>query len=84
MPIYEFKCLKCEEFFEILVMGGDEEKKMACPKCDSEDFERVLSTTNYNMPGGTSGGGGAAEQTGTTTRTCSGGSCTTYNIPGPK
>ena len=60
MPIYEFKCLKCDEFFELLVMGNDEKSTMHCPKCKSEDFERVLSTTNYSMPGG--GGSGCANQ----------------------
>lgn len=81
MPIFEFKCLKCEEFFEILVMGGDDPVNMQCPKCKSENFERVLSTTNYSM---TSGSSGKAKSAGVSsqTRTCSSGSCTTYNIPG--
>ncbi len=81
MPIYEFKCLKCEEFFELLVMSDSEETKMACPKCESESFERVMSTTNYAMTGGS---GSTGTEAGTTQRTCSGGSCTTYDIPGPK
>ena len=79
MPIYEFKCLKCEEFFELLLMTADDEMEMKCPKCASEDFERVLSTANYSMGGGTGQSKGATSQT----RTCSGGSCTTYDIPGP-
>ncbi len=82
MPIFEFKCSKCEEFFELLVMGDDEKSKPQCPKCGSEDFERVLSTTNYSMPGG--GGSSPDKSSHAQTRTCSGGSCTTYNIPGPK
>ena len=79
MPIYEFKCLKCEAFFEFLVMGKDEKAEMKCPQCDSEDFERVISTTSHTInatPGGQEG-------TSTQTRTCSSGSCTTYTIPGP-
>lgn len=80
MPIYEFKCLKCEEFFELLVMGQDDGAEVKCPKCKSDAFERVMSTTNYSMAsGGSSAGGGASAQT----RTCSSGSCTTYDIPGP-
>ncbi|MBW1893376.1 MAG: zinc ribbon domain-containing protein [Deltaproteobacteria bacterium] len=81
MPIYEFKCLKCDDFFELLVINDDDKTKMACPKCSSEDFERVISATNFTMTGNAPGGNkGAASQT----RTCSGGSCTTYDIPGPK
>jgi putative FmdB family regulatory protein len=77
MPIYEFKCLKCDEFFEMLVMGGKEEAELRCPKCKSENFERVLSTTNYAM--GASGSPGVSSQS----RQCGSGSCTTYTIPGP-
>jgi putative FmdB family regulatory protein len=84
MPIFEFKCLKCEEFFELLVIGSDDKNDMHCPKCESEDFERVLSTTNYAMTGGSGGAPSADKSTSAQTRTCSSGSCTTYNIPGPK
>lgn len=80
MPLYEFKCLKCNEFFETLVMSQDEQIEMACPKCDSPAIERVLSTTNYSMSSGNGQVSGPSVQT----RTCSGGSCTTYDIPGPK
>jgi putative FmdB family regulatory protein len=79
MPIYEFRCMKCNEYFEILVTRSDEEVEMGCPKCKSEDFERVLSTTSYAM-----GDGGAAKASGvkTITKECSSGSCTTYEVPG--
>lgn len=79
MPIYEFKCMKCNECFELLMMGQKDNVEMKCPECQSENLERVLSSTSYQI--GTSSGGnqGATAQT----RTCSGGSCTTYEIPGP-
>ena len=77
MPIYEFKCSKCEHFFELLMINNDDMVEMKCPKCDSEDFERVLSTTNYNMGNGQSGKGVKSQ-----TRNCSSGSCTTYEVPG--
>ena len=78
MPIYEFKCLTCEEFFEILALNRHEKVPMKCPKCGSETFERVLSTTNYSLAGGS----GQRSSVSTQTRTCSSGSCTTYDIPG--
>lgn len=79
MPIYEFKCLKCEEFFELLVMNQDEEVELKCPQCSSDDFERVLSSTRYNVGTRSGDSGGVSSQT----RTCSSGSCTTYTLPGP-
>jgi putative FmdB family regulatory protein len=78
MPIFEFKCLSCNECFEILVLKKKEEVEARCPKCGSEEFERVLSKTCYAMAPGSGNGGGASAQT----RTCSGGSCTTWEIPG--
>jgi putative FmdB family regulatory protein len=78
MPIYEFKCLKCEEFIELLVMNKDEEVELKCPKCKCEDLERVLSSTSYSMVDGSVKSQGVKSQT----RTCGSGSCTTYEIPG--
>jgi putative FmdB family regulatory protein len=78
MPIYEFKCLKCEEFIELLLLNKDEEVELKCPKCNAKDLERVLSSTNYSMGNGSGTGQGTKAQT----RTCGSGSCTTYEIPG--
>ncbi|MBF0450640.1 MAG: zinc ribbon domain-containing protein [Candidatus Magnetomorum sp.] len=77
MPLYEFKCNQCDEFFEILVMNSKDEGELKCPKCSSEAFERVMSRTSYAM--GTSG---SSSSVSTQTRTCSSGNCTTYTLPG--
>ncbi|WP_419658407.1 regulatory protein, FmdB family [Desulfosarcina variabilis str. Montpellier] len=82
MPIFEFKCVDCDQYMEILVMNKQEEIEMVCSHCGSGNLERILSTTNHAIAGG---GGGASANSGATsqTRTCSSGSCTTYTIPGP-
>ena len=82
MPIFEFKCLVCDKYMEILVMNKQEEVEMACSHCGSGNLERILSTTNHTVTGGDSGQS-TASGTGAQTRTCSSGSCTTYTIPGP-
>ncbi len=79
MPIFEFKCVECNDFFELLIMNKNEKTELNCPRCKSENFERVLSTTNYSMNGKISANDSSAN---TQTRSCSGGSCTTYNVPG--
>lgn len=79
MPIYEFKCLKCDKFFEWLSMSSEDKVELACPDCGSEDFERILSSTNYSMDSGSN----SRKESSAQTRTCSSGSCTTYEIPGP-
>ena len=78
MPIYEFKCLKCQAYFEMLIMNNDEEIELKCPECKSEDFERIISSTNF----ATGDCSDASNKPSATTRTCSSGSCTTYEIPG--
>ncbi len=82
MPIFEFKCQKCDEYFELLVMNkDDEDKELKCPKCGAQSFERIMSSTNFNMKGsigtGISYSGSTVQE-----RKCSGGSCSTYTIPG--
>ncbi len=77
MPIYEFKCAKCNDLFEILVRNQEEEAALHCPKCQSTEFERVISATRHAM-GDAKGQSGAQA----VSRNCASGSCTTYTIPG--
>ena len=79
MPIFEFKCSDCEEFFEVIVMGSDD-GSVNCPKCKSQEFQRVVSKTNYAM--GSSTGSNRSQGVETQERQCSSGSCTTYTVPG--
>ncbi len=78
MPIFEFKCLKCQAYFEMLIMNKDDEIELKCPECKSEEFERIVSVTNFAM-----GESSASDnKPSITTKTCSSGSCTTYDMPG--
>ena len=77
MPIFEFRCLDCNECFETLMLKKSEEVELRCPKCASEERERILSKTCYAMAGGGEKQGVASQS-----RTCSGGSCTSWEIPG--
>lgn len=80
MPIYEFKCLQCNEYMEILVLGNSSETmEMKCSKCGSVELERIISATNFTTSSGSSTGQSTALSQ---SRTCSGGSCTTWNLPG--
>lgn len=78
MPIYEFRCIGCGHIFELLKLKKEDGKSgMKCPKCGCEEVERVLSTISV----GTSSSGRKAKQI---IKNCGGGSCATFEIPGPK
>jgi putative FmdB family regulatory protein len=42
MPIYEYKCEKCENVYEELVTG-DRDRKIPCPSCGSLETGKVMS-----------------------------------------
>jgi len=41
MPIYEYRCEKCGEVSEILVLGKQE--VITCQQCGSEDLVKLMS-----------------------------------------
>ena len=42
MPIFEYACKKCGKEFEALVRKNQDTP--SCPKCKSEDLEKLIST----------------------------------------
>lgn len=77
MPIYEFRCLSCGHVFELLKLKKEDEGlEMKCPKCGSREAEKVLSRMNVARAVG-----GKAKST---MKSCGSGSCTSFEIPGPK
>ena len=53
MPIYEYKCEKCDNCFEKLVFGNDKEP-VSCPECKATDVQRLLSCTGFISSSGES------------------------------
>lgn len=52
MPIYEYKCEKCKQVFEAIVIGSNPEAPV-CDKCGSSQVTRRISAAN--TLGGSSG-----------------------------
>jgi len=48
VPIYEYCCKGCGQPFELLVRG---EMTPACPVCESEDLERLISLPRVHSEG---------------------------------
>jgi putative FmdB family regulatory protein len=46
MPIYEYKCNRCEKEFERLVFSG-EETDVVCPDCQTRDVFKKMSASSF-------------------------------------
>jgi putative FmdB family regulatory protein len=42
VPIYEYKC-SCGHIFESLILGGQREEDITCPKCQGRDLKKMIS-----------------------------------------
>lgn len=73
MPIYEYKCEKCETRFEKLVRRAADENELACPQCGERHLSQEYSTFSARANGAT------AEQQGPS---CPGGMCRTPGMCG--
>ena len=49
MPIYEYRCTRCAHEFELLVLRTS--PAPACPSCDSQKLEQLLSGFAVNSEG---------------------------------
>ena len=43
MPIYEYRCNKCDKCFEQLVFPSDDPHSLECPSCGEKDVSRLVS-----------------------------------------
>jgi putative FmdB family regulatory protein len=72
MPIFEYKCHKCNSEFEKLVFGAATESGVHCPGCDSSKVERLFSC----FCGVSKGSDGSSRSiTSSGCSSCSAGSC---------
>jgi putative FmdB family regulatory protein len=58
MPIFEYQCKSCNTKYEVLHKTTEKSEDVTCPKCQSKENKRLLSSFSASM--GTSSGGGCA------------------------
>lgn len=51
MPLYEYKCKKCDSKFEMLRGMTDNDEDIKCPECGGEYPERVFSVFGSKSSG---------------------------------
>ena len=50
MPIYEYRCRKCGERFEVTAHLAERDKLAVCPKCHGKKVELVISSFTCAAP----------------------------------
>ena len=51
MPIYEYKCLKCEHQFEVIQRFTDNPVEN-CPECNNKSVQKLVSAPSFRLKGG--------------------------------
>ena len=51
MPIYEYKCSKCEHQFEVIQRFSDNPVE-SCPECNEKQVKKLVSATSFRLKGG--------------------------------
>jgi len=53
MPLYEYRCKKCDKQFEFLILSATEEQYAAHSLCDScgGPLEKVISLSSFKLKG---------------------------------
>ena len=70
MPLYEYKCSKCEKSFEILQRNNE---KVVCPNCEGKSLEKLFSVfASSSSSESASGGGGMPSSPGSCGTGCCG------------
>jgi putative FmdB family regulatory protein len=49
MPIYEYRCKRCNGEFSVLIMRLGDESKIRCERCTSTELIRLLSRFSYHQ-----------------------------------
>jgi len=80
MPIYEFRCESCGHEFELLIMHRDEIGEARCPKCQSPECSKLMSTANMAVSGSSSHKSDGGPNM--TQHTCDTGTCMSCTLPG--
>jgi putative FmdB family regulatory protein len=60
MPIYEYRCKRCENLAEVFHRSSREEKALSCPACGHDEMERQFSC----FSSGRGSGGNAGSESG--------------------
>jgi len=79
MPIYEYRCDKCKNEFEVVTISMNEKVKAVCPKCKSRKISKMMSSfaLGKNAASGSDSYGNAGASSGSACSSCTSSDCST-------
>lgn len=52
MPIYPFKCIKCNHEWDEFILRSTDEEPEVCPKCQSREIKKMIGQVSHSLKGG--------------------------------
>lgn len=52
MPVFEYKCSKCNTKFEVLHKSSVKQDEVSCPKCSSTENKKLFSAFSASVNSG--------------------------------
>lgn len=72
MPVFEYRCNKCNAKFDVLHKSSNSQEEVVCPRCNSKDSRKLLSAFSAKVTGNFERSFGG----------CENGSCGLPEVPG--
>ncbi|MDX2470050.1 MAG: zinc ribbon domain-containing protein [SAR324 cluster bacterium] len=60
MPLFEYKCKKCDYQFTELRKTCERDEALSCPTCKEGETKRIMSGFAFGGSGSSSGGGSSS------------------------
>lgn len=78
MPVFEYRCLDCNNKFDVFHKTQNLETEIKCPKCNSENSKKLFSAFSASMEsfsGGSESFSAPSYDAGCSSCGCGGGTC---------
>jgi putative FmdB family regulatory protein len=73
MPIYDYRCAKCETTYDVYFKGKEDKLIVVCPKCQSKEHVKLVSVPGVASTSKNDCGSDCCQNTGGPC--CGGGMC---------
>lgn len=61
MPVFEYKCIDCNNKFEVLHKSSTNQQEVTCPKCNSSKSKKLFSAFSASVESSSFSGSSCAD-----------------------